>query len=188
MRCGMDFSRSPAQRRRVRERGFYRMLACALLLGAALAALPGWRVRLHTASLQEANALLTGQLHTLTPQARQSAALRNQIAALEKQVTAHQQLTRRRQQAPHLMRTAAQAAQSTPGQIRLHRLLLQGERGELRGQAASAQAVRDFVVALDAAGLDGTALHDLQAEDGAYAFTLAIPLQPSPSPAQGAVR
>lgn len=162
MRCGMDFSRSPAQRRRARERDFYRMLACALLLGGTLAALPGMRIVLHTASLQEANALLTGELQAQAPQARQASVLRSRIAALEKQLAGHQQLGRRRHQAG----------------------LLQGDRGELRGQATSAQEVRDFAAALGAAGLEGSTLHDLQAEDGAYAFTLAIPLASS-LPASG---
>jgi len=190
MRCDMDFSQSPAQRRRTRERNFYRVLVFFLLLGIALAAFPGWRVSLHTASLEKANVLLTGELHTLAPQARQTAELRSQIAALEKQITAHQQLGKRRQQSAQLLRAAAQAAQASAGKIRLHRLLLQGDRGELRGQAASAQEVRDFTAALGAAGLEGATLHDLHVEDGAYAFILAIPLpalqtgtSPAPAPA-----
>lgn len=190
MRCDMDFSQSPAQRRRTRERNFYRVLVFFLLLGIALAAVPGWRVTSHTASLEKANVLLTGELHTLAPQARQTAELRSQIAALEKQITAHQQLGKRRQQSAQLLRAAAQAAQASACKIRLHRLLLQGDRGELRGQAASAQEVRDFTAALGAAGLEGTTLHDLHVEDGAYAFILAIPLPalqagtaPAPAPA-----
>jgi hypothetical protein len=63
--------------------------------------------------------------------------------------------------------------------VRLQRILLQGDRGELRGQAPSAQEVRDFAAALVAAGLEGTALHDLYAEEGGYAFILAIPLAAS---------
>lgn len=184
MRCGMDFSRSPAQRRRARERDFYRMLACTLLLGGTLAALPGMRIVLHTASLQEANALLTGELQALAPQAGQASVLRSRIAALEKQLAGHQQLGRRRHQAGLLLRAAAQAAQASHSSIRLQRILLQGDRGELRGQATSAQEVRDFTAALGAAGLEGSTLHDLQAEDGAYAFTLAIPLA-SALPASG---
>lgn len=186
MRCGMDFSRSPAQRRRARERDFYRMLACALLLGVTLAALPGMRIVLHTASLQQANALLTGKLQALAPQAKQAAVLRSRIAALEKQISSHQQLGRRRHQAGLLLRAAAQAAQASRSSIRLQRILLQGDRGELRGQAASAEEVRDFAAALAAAGLEGSALHELQAEDGAYSFTLAIPLAPSLAASGGA--
>jgi Tfp pilus assembly protein PilN len=182
MRCGIDFSRSPAQRRRAREQSFYRLLAAALLLGGSLAALPGLRISLHTASLQQANALLTAELQTLSPQAKQTATLRTRITALEKQLKDHQQLGRRRQQAARLLRAAAQAAQASRSQVRLQRILLQGDRGELRGQAPSAQEVRDFAAALLAAGLEGTALHDLHAEEGGYAFILAIPLA-APLPA-----
>ncbi|NQE50945.1 pilus assembly protein [Herbaspirillum rubrisubalbicans] len=186
MSCGFDFSRSPAQRRRIRERNFYRALSAAVLLGCLLALLPGARIFLHTRSFQEANALLRQALHKLAPQVQQAAALRKRIEALEKQLAAQQQLTLRRQQAGLLLRSTAQAAQAANSPLRLQRLLLQADRAELRGQAANAQELRDFTNALAGAGLEGATLNDLQAEDGAYAFSLIIPLAPPPAAARGA--
>ncbi|HZG20416.1 MAG TPA: pilus assembly protein [Herbaspirillum sp.] len=185
MKPPFDFSRTPRQRRRQRELEFYRRLAAAALLGCLLAALPGLRVAWHTASLRQANALLTEELQTLAPQVQQAGALRTRLASLDKQLKGQEQLARQRRQASLLLRAAAQASS---GQTRLQRIVLQPERGELRGHATSAQAVQEFATAVAAAGLEQAALQELHAEDGGYAFSLLIPLpltQPGPDPARG---
>ncbi|MBG7620795.1 pilus assembly protein [Herbaspirillum sp. AP02] len=176
MKPSFDFSRTPQQRRRQRERDFYRWLGAAALLGCLIAAVPGLRVWWHTSSLHQANALLTQELQTLAAQVQQTSALRARIDALNKQISAQEQLARRRQQAILLLRGAAQAGNP---QTRLQRVVLQAERAELRGHATTAQAVQDYATALSGAGLDGATLNDLHAEEGGYAFSVVIPLAPS---------
>ncbi|QNB09230.1 pilus assembly protein [Herbaspirillum frisingense] len=180
--ASFDFSRTPQQRRRQRELGFYRWLAVAALLGCLIAAVPGLRVWWHTASLQQANAMLTQALQKMAPQVQQTSALRARIEALNTQVSAQEQLARRRQQAIQLLRGAAQAGNP---QTRLQRVMLQAGRAELRGHAATAQAVQEYAAALTGAGLDGATLNDLHAEDRGYAFSIVIHLA---SPAANATQ
>lgn len=172
-----DFAVPPEQRRRARERAFYRRLAGAALLGALPVAALGWRIDAQTSALAAANRVLEAELQALRPQLEQAAAARLAISAMQTRLTGLERQAARRAQAVRLLRGAAAAA---PLAGQLERIALRARHAELHGHAQRTPDVQAYAEALALAGLDGVAIQELHAgKDGAadgYAFTLSVPL------------
>lgn len=176
----LNFALSPTQRRRGRERLFYRWLAYAVLLGMLPVLILAMRIDAHTSGLGIANRLLNQELQTLQPQLEQLAASKSNIADLQSRLEILRQKASLRAQAAALLRAASAAAMP---EIRLYRIVLQTDKGELRGHAADVRDIQAYADALRHAGLEQVTIGDLRITDkhaggGRYDFALSLPQLP----------
>ncbi|WP_343584055.1 pilus assembly protein [Herbaspirillum sp.] len=174
----LNFALSPLQRRRARERTFYRWLAFAASLGILPVLALAMRIDAHTSGIGTANRLLQQELQALQPQLEQLAASQRNIAHMQSRLATLDRQAILRAQAASLLRAASSAARP---EIRLYRIALQTGVGELRGHAAEMRDVQAYAEALRQAGMEGATLHELRALEthsggGRYDFTLSLPL------------
>lgn len=177
----LDFTLPPAQRRRGRERLFYRWLVYAALLGMLPALALALRIDAQTSGLGIANRLLNQELQTLQPQLEQLAASKSNIADMQSRLEILRQQAIHRAQAASLLRAASAAAMP---EITLYRITLHTHKAELRGHAADVRDIQAYADALRHAGLEQVAIGDLRTTDrhaggGRYDFTLSLPQLPA---------
>ncbi|EJN01222.1 PilN domain-containing protein [Herbaspirillum sp. YR522] len=172
-----DFSRSPRQRQRHRETGFYCMLGLATALAVAAVLALDWSIDDDSARLQSATATLQAELAQLQPRLAQVAALESGIATQQGQLQLQLTQASQRAFAPRALHALAAVS---PTDIRLHQITVRTGEAEIRGAASGQQQLQDLVEALQASGLGQVRLQEMRQEthQDAPHDPLAIPPLP----------
>ncbi|MBF8778793.1 PilN domain-containing protein [Pseudomonas fulva] len=162
-------------RRQARVRRWQVSMVVAVLLAGALVA--SWelrhRHRLHI--LQADNASLQAQLESLEASVQQLAELQERLEALRSK---HRALARLREQAGDPLALLRHLEDVLPPGLYLTELKFEQHRLHIRGEAARAAAVADFLRALQAApAVRSAQLHELRAGGQGHAFRLSLQLQ-----------
>lgn len=156
-----DFSRSPRQRQRCRETGFYYMLGGATALAAAAVMALDWRIEVDSARLQAASGKLQAELRQLQPRLAQVTALEASIATQHQQLQSQVAQDTQRAFAPRALHALAAVS---PTHIRLHQIMVRSNEAEILGAASDQRQLQDLVESLQANGLGQVKLQELRQE------------------------
>lgn len=159
MNTDHDFSRSPRQRQRRRETGFYCALSVVTALAVVAVTVLGWSIDGDSARLQAGTRMLQAELQKLQPGLAQVTTLEATIVTQQAHLAAQVTQATQRAFAPHALHALARIS---PARIRLHQIVVRTDEAEIGGTASGQQQLQDLVDALKSSGLGQVRLQEMQ--------------------------